>query len=69
MAFRDAGYYTAHVGKWHLGGLRNYDLRLRRANKKCPHPGPNQMGFDEYVTMEEGPGGQASYDVALHYNI
>ena len=56
MAFKDAGYYTAHVGKWHLGGMRNYDLGLRRSEKKmCPNPGPNQMGFDEYVTMEEGP--------------
>ena len=58
MAFHDAGYYTAHLGKWHLGGMRNYDLEMRRNshNKVCPHPGPNQMGFDEYVTMEEGPG-------------
>jgi len=55
MAFKDAGYYTAHVGKWHLGGMRNHDIRMRRNSKQCPHPGPNQMGFDEYVTMEEGP--------------
>jgi len=57
MAFKEAGYYTAHVGKWHLGGMRNHDLNMRKNSdaRKCPHPGPNQMGFDEYVTMEEGP--------------
>jgi len=57
MVFREAGYHTAHVGKWHLGGMRNYDLKMRKEDNppRCPHPGPNQMGFNEYVTMEEGP--------------
>ena len=27
---RQAGYSTWHVGKWHLGGLRNEDLEDRR---------------------------------------
>ena len=56
MVFRDAGYYTAHVGKWHLGGMRPNDLQERNltANTQCSHPGPNQLGFDEYVSMTEG---------------
>lgn len=60
--FVQHGYYTAHVGKWHLGGLKPSDLKLRKAFRttgKCPadaHPGPNQHGFDEYVSMPEGPG-------------
>jgi arylsulfatase A len=55
MAFRDAGYYTAHVGKWHLGGMRGTDLEERVKGNKCSHPGPNQMGFEEYISMTEGP--------------
>lgn len=55
MIFREAGYYTAHVGKWHLGGMRGTDVTERRRNITCSHPGPNQMGFDEYVSMTEGP--------------
>jgi phosphoglycerol transferase MdoB-like AlkP superfamily enzyme len=40
-----------------MGGMRNDDFLLR--NKKirmCPHPGPNQMGFTEYVSILDGPG-------------
>jgi hypothetical protein len=55
MAFRDAGYYTAHVGKWHLGGMRGTDMAERVDAKQCSHPGPNQQGFQEYVSMTEGP--------------
>ncbi|CAM9672829.1 unnamed protein product, partial [Ectocarpus fasciculatus] len=55
MAFRDAGYYTAHVGKWHLGGMRQTDVDERLQHKQCSHPGPNQHGFTEYVSMTEGP--------------
>ena len=54
MAFRDAGYYTAHVGKWHLGGMNPNDLSERKLKAKCSHPGPNQQGFDEYISMTEG---------------
>ena len=24
--------------------------------KRCPHPGPNQQGFDQYVSLLDGPG-------------
>lgn len=64
MAFLAAGYHTAHVGKWHLGGLKPNDLLQRRRMAKSggsnncqgPDPGPAQHGFAEYVAMEEGPG-------------
>ena len=50
---RDAGYYTAHIGKWHLGGTAPSDLLGRRASN-CTVPGILQYGFDEYVGMTEG---------------
>ena len=66
-AFKDANYSTSHSGKWHLGGMRNDDLDMRnlkqsdhhgatRGGRRCPHPGPNQQGFDEYVSVLDGPG-------------
>ncbi len=66
MAFRDANYSTLHSGKWHAGGMRNDDLDLRLlpfidnekvgGERRCPHPGPNQQGFQEYVSVLDGPG-------------
>jgi arylsulfatase A len=29
MTFKDGGYYTAHVGKWHLGGLEKAEIESR----------------------------------------
>ena len=46
---RDAGYNTAHVGKWHLGGL-HVDESGKRLNTQ---PGPRQHGFDNYQTQIE----------------
>ena len=52
---REAGYYTAHSGKWHLGGMRE-EMRLDRVNKdQCSRGSPNQHGFEEYVSGLDGP--------------
>src|SRR5262249_32147996 len=46
---KQAGYATAHVGKWHLGGLHRSDIADRASNP----PGPLQHGFDHYLSMNE----------------
>ena len=67
MLFKANNYTTLHSGKWHLGGMRNddYDMRYlqnqdnnhnHNISAKCRHPGPNQQGFDEYVSVLDGPG-------------
>ncbi|WP_237228594.1 sulfatase [Rubinisphaera sp. JC750] len=43
------GYSTAHVGKWHLGGL-HVDEQGKRLDTQ---PGPRQHGFDFYQTQIE----------------
>lgn len=45
-AFRDAGYATAHFGKWHMGGGRDVG----------DAPLPAAYGFDESLTSFEGLG-------------
>jgi len=40
------GYYTAHIGKWHMGGGRDVDYA----------PMISEYGFDESVTQFEGLG-------------
>lgn len=47
--FRRAGYSTAHVGKWHLGGLHLKHI----ADRKNSIPGPHQHGFDHYLCQNE----------------
>lgn len=65
MIFSEASYNTFHSGKWHLGGMRNDDFDMRtlaakplgtKGGKRCPHPGPNQQGFQNYVSVLDGPG-------------
>ncbi len=46
---KNAGYNTAHVGKWHLGGL-HVDENGKRLTDQ---PGPRQHGFDFYQTQIE----------------
>ena len=45
---RDAGYATAHVGKWHLGGLH-----AENGVRVNDQPGPRQHGFDDYQCQVE----------------
>ncbi len=51
-----AGYGTAHVGKWHLGGLNRKHL----ANRAASIPGPLQHGFAHYCAMAEDPAERAA---------
>ncbi|VAX38433.1 Arylsulfatase [hydrothermal vent metagenome] len=46
---KQAGYQTAHVGKWHLGGLHLKHIR----DRKHSIPGPHQHGFDDYLCQNE----------------
>ena len=55
MTLHDAGYFTAHIGKWHLGGISLEQISAR-ARGDCTSPGIIQYGYDEYVAMSEGPG-------------
>ena len=53
--FREAGYYTAHSGKWHLGGMREEQRVDRAYRDQCSRPSPNQHGFEEYYSALDGP--------------
>lgn len=61
---RDNGYYTAHVGKWHLGGITPYNMN-NRLNGNCTVPGLHQYGYDEFVVMSEGHKEGARYFTQL----
>ncbi len=60
---KNAGYITAHVGKWHLGGLREKDC-----NSRYTVPGPLEHGFDHYLAqLEQQPvRGQMARDRVLY---
>ena len=46
---KQAGYSTAHAGKWHLGGLHLKHI----ANRAGSIPGPREHGFDHYQCQNE----------------
>ncbi|MFH5804338.1 sulfatase [Alienimonas sp. DA493] len=51
---RGADYRTAHVGKWHLGGLHVDDLQPGGEGRRLENqPGPRQHGFEVYQTQIE----------------
>jgi arylsulfatase A len=45
------GYQTAHIGKWHLGGLHLSHAKSRATSI----PGPREHGFDHYLCQNEEP--------------
>ena len=49
---KQAGYFTAHIGKWHMGGVREEDFMNRQKNLSAD-PGPFQHGFDYYLSNIE----------------
>eukprot|EP01039_Chlorochromonas_danica_P000571 gene571-615_t len=51
----EGGYYTAHSGKWHIGGMREENRRARANSDDCSVPGPNQHGFEDYISALDGP--------------
>jgi len=53
VLLRKAGYATAHIGKWDLGGLREKDFTARQKGETA-NPGPLQHGFDQSLTSIEG---------------
>ena len=65
-SFKEAGYATAHFGKWHMGGGRDVD----------DAPLPQKYGFDESLVSFEGlgdrilpPGGLSDQSAALGQGI
>jgi arylsulfatase A len=36
------------------------------SGRRCPHPGPNQQGFDQYVSVLDGPGAPRQNDLQVN---
>ncbi|HMP92453.1 MAG TPA: sulfatase-like hydrolase/transferase [Phnomibacter sp.] len=51
---REKGYFSAMIGKWHLGGNRPHHIDARQKGEASELPGPLQQGFDYYLTTIEG---------------
>lgn len=45
---KQKGYYSSHIGKWHLGGFDTTDINRRRKGLAA-RPGPLEHGFDHYL--------------------
>jgi arylsulfatase A len=58
----DAGYATASIGKWHLGGPQYYPERhgfdLNIAGTDAPQPRPGFFAPYDIATIEQGPPGE-----------
>lgn len=54
QVLKSKAYATAHIGKWHLGGIRIQDF-TKRENGEQANPGPHQHGFDHYLANIEDP--------------
>jgi len=39
------------------------------SGRRCPHPGPNQQGFDEYVSVLDGPGSPRQNELQVGENL
>lgn len=46
-AMREAGYVTAHFGKWHLDGLRGAGVPILKTDRH----GPGAFGFDHWLSV------------------
>jgi arylsulfatase A-like enzyme len=47
QTLKEAGYKTAHFGKWHLNGLRGPGVPVLASDKRSP----GQFGFDEWLSV------------------
>ena len=60
--FQAAGYRTASIGKWHLGGEEYYPTKhgfdLNIAGDDSPQPKPGYFAPYAIKTMEQGPAGE-----------
>jgi arylsulfatase A-like enzyme len=58
----DAGYATASIGKWHLGGPKFYPehhgFDLNVAGTDAPQPRPGYFAPYDIATIEQGPRGE-----------
>jgi arylsulfatase A-like enzyme len=64
-ALRDAGWRTAHIGKWHIGLTEPYwpeQQGFQHAVHAHPDPGPpsyfSPYGFRDYQSYKDGPPGE-----------
>jgi len=61
--FKQKGYATGVVGKWHLGfgAFKNFDQQYDWTSRKKIGPGPLEVGFDYYFGMAANVGNQPQF--------